>query len=124
LRTEPNLLAAGVSLLALAALVISATLYGGGESPLLYPAIALVVIALGLAVNRMLMRMRNRRSRPLVAPDRPGLGLVLLFFPLVILASAAMPLIAPGADYTFMVVIAAIWTAVTIQSAVAARRAA
>lgn len=124
MRTEPNQLAAGVSVLALIALVVSAGVFGGTDAAVRYFAVAMWTMALALVLGQVLLRARRRRPRPLVSPDRPGLGMVLTVFPIVILASAAIPALAPGADYTFMVAIAAVWTAVTLKSALAARRAA
>lgn len=123
MKTEPNLLVAALTACALGVLVISTSLFGGPEATLRYVAVAFGSVAIFLAFSRMMLRMRRRVSRPLIRPDAPATGLWLIVFPLVVLATAALPLIAPRADYTLTILIAAIWTAVTLQSALAARRA-
>lgn len=123
MKTEPNLLVAAVTACALGVLVISASLFGGPDATLRYVATAIGCVALFMAFSRMMLRLRGRVSRPLIRPDAPGTATWLILFPVVVLATAALPLMAPRADYTLMIVIAAIWTAVTLQSALAARRA-
>ncbi|MFJ6023871.1 hypothetical protein ACIQC9_04640 [Brevundimonas sp. NPDC092305] len=124
MKIEPNLLVAAVTACALGLLVIVASLFGGPEATLRYVATAFVCIAVALAFSRMMLRMRGRVPRPLIRAEAPGAAIWMGVFPLVVLATAILPMMAPKADYTLMVVIAAIWTAVTLQSAFAARRTA
>ncbi|RZJ00580.1 MAG: hypothetical protein EON90_06620 [Brevundimonas sp.] len=122
MKTEPNLLAASVTAIALGVLVLSAGAMGEPAAALKYVALSFGCIALFIAFSRFMLRSRGRVSRPLIRPENKGAVLWLSLFPVVVLATAALPLIAPRADYTLMIAIAAIWTAVTIQSAIAARR--
>jgi hypothetical protein len=121
-RIEPNMLLAVTTVLALALVVVSACLYAAPETALKYVAVALACSVGFVFLNRAFMKARKRQPRTLINPEQPGVMIFAAIFPMVVLMSAALPLLAPNADYGLMIIIAAVFTGVTVESALEARR--
>lgn len=118
-----NLLLAAVSVLALALVTASAILTAAPGKQPIYLAAAVFSCLGFMLLNRLWMHSRKRKPRPLVAPGAAGVLVMAMVFPLVIILSAVFPLIAPNADWGLMLIIAGIWTGLTLQSALAAVKA-
>lgn len=79
--------------------------------------------ALGfMLLNGLWMHSRKRKPKPLIDRNAPATIVMAMVFPLVIIASAVLPLIGPNGDYGLMLIMAGVWTGLTLQSARAALR--
>ena len=115
-----NLLLAVTSLLALTLVTASAVFTAAPETRPVYVAAA-VFSALGfMLLNGLWMHTRKRKPKPLIDRRAPVTVIMAMVFPLAIILSAALPLIAPAGDYGLMLIMAGIWTGLTLQSARAA----
>ena len=65
---------------------------------------------------------RKRKAKPLIDRNAPATVIMAMVFPLAIILSAALPLLNPTGDYGLMLIMAGIWTGLTLQSARAALR--
>jgi len=120
LSRNVNLLLAAVSVLALTLVTASAVVSALPEKQPVYVACA-VFSALGfMLLNGLWMHSRKRRPKPLIDRSAPATLLMAMVFPLAIILSAALPLIAPAGDYGLMLIMAGVWTGLTLQSARAA----
>ena len=115
-----NLLLAAVSLLALFLVTLSAISTAAPERAPIYLAAALFSALGFMLLNGLWMHSRKRRPKPLIDRHAPATLVMAMFFPLVIILSAALPLIAPGGDYGLMLIMAGVWTGLTLQGARAA----
>lgn len=123
-RLEPNALLAATTVIALMFVVACASLVAPPERVLKYVALAFVAPLAFIALNAFMLKRRNRRPRVLIDPQAPGTAIWAGLFPGMVMASAVLPLLAPRADFGLMILIAGIYTGVTIESALQARRAA
>lgn len=115
-----NLLLAAVSLLALFLVTLSAISTAAPERAPIYLAAALFSALGFMLLNGLWMHSRKRRPKPLIDRNAPVTLFMAMIFPLTIILSAALPLIAPGGDYGLMLIMAGVWTGLTLQSARAA----
>ncbi len=115
-----NLLLAAVSVLALALVTASALLTALPEKQPVYVACALFSALGFMLLNGLWMHSRKRRPKPLIDRNAPVTLVMAMIFPLTIMLSAALPLIAPAGDYGLMLIMAGVWTGLTLQSARAA----
>ncbi len=121
-RLEPNLLLAITTGFALILVALTASVYGAGE-PLRNLALAVICPVGFVLLNPILMRTMKRPPRtPMIHPDSPGTATWATLFPMVVVLCAAIPVFWPGPDYGLLVVIAAVWFGVTVESAIKARR--
>jgi hypothetical protein len=127
-RLEPNLLLAATTVIALLLVVACAALVAPGLG-LKYAALAVISPVAFLLLNSFMLNRRNskpgganRKPRILISREAPGTAAWSSIFPMMVMASAVLPLIAPRGDYGLMIIIAGIWTGLTIQSALQARR--
>ncbi len=121
-RIEPNLLLAVATAFALGLMVVTASLYAAPMTALKYLGLAVACSVGFVVLNKALMAARKRKPRVLIDPQHPGVVILAAIFPLVVLSSAVLPLLAPTADYAFMIIIAAVFTGLTAESALEARR--
>ncbi len=122
-RLEPNLLLAVTTAFALVLLTVTASVYGAGE-PLRNLLLAVICSGGFVLLNPILMRtMKSPARPPLIHPDSRGMTGWAGLFPMVVIVSAAIPVFWPGSDYGLMIIIAAVWFGVTVESALKARRA-
>ncbi|WP_339872283.1 hypothetical protein [uncultured Brevundimonas sp.] len=123
IRIEPNLLLAVTTGVAVALLVTTASVFGEPDQTLKY----LILVALCSAGFVLLNGLWSRRMKlerpPMVHAEAATTAVWASLFPLMVILSAAVPLVFPGHDYGLLVIIAAVWLGVTVESALKARQA-
>ena len=120
MRGDPNFLLAVTSTLALTLVTATASVLGPQGVWIKYVLTAVLSAVGFIVLNGLWMRWRNRRPKPMIAREAPATIIVAMVFPLAIILSAALPLIAPNGDYGLMLIMAGVWTGLTLQSARAA----
>lgn len=121
-RLEPNLLLAITTGFALVLVTLTVSVYGTG-APWRNLLLAVVCSAGFVLLNPMLMRTIKTADRPpLIHDDSRGMTAWTALFPMVVIVCAAIPVFRPGPDYGLLVIIAAVWFGVTVESALKARR--
>ncbi|WP_295706885.1 hypothetical protein [uncultured Brevundimonas sp.] len=120
-RFEPNLLLAISTGVALILLVMTAGLYGVPGSQLRYGLLAAICALVFVVANGPVSKLMKRDAQPLIRRDAPATAAFAGLFPLLVIAAAAAPVFAPGRDYGLLIIIAAIWFGLTIDSALKAR---
>lgn len=121
-RLEPNLLLAITTGCALLLVVITTVVYGPPVSVLRNPLLAIICAGGFVLLNPVMMRMMKITPRPpLIHPDSRGAAWATLF-PMMVIASAAVPVFWPGRDYGLLVIIASVWFGATVESAIKANR--
>ena len=121
-RLEPNLLLAVTTGFALVLVTLTVSVYGAGE-PLRNLVLAVICAAGFVLLNPILMRtMKSPPRPPLIHPDSRGMTALAGLFPMVVIVCAAIPVFWPGPDYGLLIIIAAVWFGVTVESALKARR--
>lgn len=120
-RFEPNLLLAISTGVALILLVMTAGLYGMPGSQLRYALLAAICALVFVVANGPVSKVMRRDARPLIRRDAPATAAWAGLFPLLVIAAAVAPVFAPGRDYGLLIIIAAIWFGLTIDSALKAR---
>lgn len=124
-RLEPNLLLAMTTALALAFLVSAAVVTAPPGVAIKYLAVASLCPAAFVFLNGLWSKRSGADRPPLIRADAPRATMIwAALFPLSIMLAAAAPLMWPGRDLGLLVIIAAIWFGVTVESAIKARRAA
>ncbi len=122
IRIEPNLLLAVTTGVAVALLVTTASVFGEPDRALKY----IILVALCSGGFVLLNGWWNRRMKlvrpPMVHAEAATTAVWASLFPLMVIVSAAVPLVFPGHDYGLLVIIAAVWFGVTVESALKARR--
>ncbi|MES2834041.1 MAG: hypothetical protein V4707_04950 [Pseudomonadota bacterium] len=121
-RFEPNLLLAVTTAFALGLMVVAASLSASTTTALKYVGLAIACSVGFVVLNKALMAARKRKPRVLITPENPAVMILAAIFPIVVLLSSVLPLLAPTADYGFMIIIAAVFTGLTAESALEARR--
>ncbi|MCS6625213.1 hypothetical protein N0B44_20070 [Roseibacterium beibuensis] len=122
-RLEPNLLLALSTALALVLVVVTASFYGATANVLRNVLLAVFCTAGFVLLNPMLQRRMKFAVRPpMIHRDSPGTAVWAGLFPLAVICAAAIPIFWPGHDYGLLIIIAAVWTGVTIESAIKALR--
>ncbi|RZJ39980.1 MAG: hypothetical protein EON86_13345 [Brevundimonas sp.] len=123
-RFEPNLLLAISTAFSLLLVLMTTSLFGAPGVWLRNVLMAIICAGGFILLNPILLRMMKITPRPpMIHPDSPGSAVWAGLFPAVVLAAAAVPVFFPGHDYGLLVIIASIWFAVTIESALKAARA-
>lgn len=121
MKLDANALLAVTTVLALTLIVtVACSLGPDGVAPKYIGAAAMSVFGF-LFLNRLWMISRKRKPKALIQPGQPATLVVALTFPLAMVLSAALPLIAPNGDYGIMIIMAGVFTGLAIQSAAAAR---
>ena len=122
-RFEPNLLLAVTTGFALVLVTLTVSVYGAGE-PLRNVLLAIICSGGFILLNPVLLRMMKITPRPpMIHPDAPGTAVWATLFPMLVTASAAIPVFWPGPDYGLLVIIASVWFGATAESAIKAHRA-
>ncbi|WP_439477483.1 hypothetical protein [Brevundimonas sp.] len=122
-RLEPNLLLAVTTGFALVLVTVTASVYGAGE-PLRNLLLAVSCSGGFVLLNPMLLRtMKSPVRPPLIHSGSRGMTAWSSLFPMVVILCAAVPVFWPGPDYGLLIIIAAVWFGVTVESALRARRA-
>ena len=122
-RLEPNLLLAVSTGIGLALVILTATAYGAGEPLVRNALLALICGASFVALNPLLMKALKQPPRPPMIHPHVRNGLLWAgAFPLVVMIAALVPVVRPGYDYGLLIIIAAVWFGVSVDSALRARR--
>ena len=124
MRGDPNFLLAVTSILALTLVTATASVLGPQGVWIKYVLTAVLSAVGFIVLNGLWMRWRNRRPKPMIAREAPATIIVAMVFPLTMILSAVLPLIAPNGDYGIMIMIGGVFTGLAIQSAIAARKTA
>lgn len=120
MNRTPNVLLAVTSILALFLVALSAISTATPERAPVYLACTLFSALGFMLLNGLWMHSRKRKPKPLIDRAAPVTLILAMVFPLAIILSAALPLIAPNGDYGLMLIMAGVWTGLTLQSARAA----
>ena len=121
-RLEPNLLLAITTGIALLLVTLTASVYGAGN-PLRNLLLALICSGGFVVLNPILMRtMKGPDRPPMIHAESTGTAAWASLFPMVVILCAGIPLVWPGPDYGLLVIIAAVWFGVTVESALKARK--
>lgn len=120
MNRNANVLLAVTSVLALFLVALSAISTAAPERAPIYLGCALFSALGFMLLNGLWMHSRKRKPRPLIDRAVPVTLIMAMVFPLTIILSAVLPLIAPDGDYGLMLIMAGIWTGLTLQSARAA----
>ena len=120
MNRTPNVLLAVTSVLALFLVAFSAISTATAEKAPVYLACALFSALGFIVLNGLWMHSRKRKPKPLIDRAAPVTLILAMVFPMAIILSAALPLIAPAGDYGLMLIMAGVWTGLTLQSARAA----
>ena len=120
MNRTPNVLLAVTSVLALFLVSLSAISTATAERAPVYLACSLLSAAGFVVLNGLWMHSRKRKPKPLIDRAAPVTLILAMVFPMAIILSAVLPLIAPAGDYGLMLIMAGIWTGLTLQSARAA----
>ena len=123
MKLEANALLAVTTVLALTLIVLTACTFGPPEATPKYIGAALMSVLGFLFLNRLWMNSRKRKPKALINPHQPATVIMAMVFPLAMVLSAGLPVIAPNGDYGLMIIMAGVFTGLSIQSAVAARLA-
>ncbi len=118
---NPNALLAVTTVLALTLIVTTASVLGPEGVWMKYLPAALLSVVGFLVLNRLVMIRRKRKPKALIQADQPITLILAMIFPLTMILSAGLPIIAPGGEYGLMIVMAGVFTGLTIQSAAAAK---
>lgn len=122
-RIEPNLLLALATAVPLALLIATASLFGEPGNTLKYVLLAVICTALFVIFNGMMTKRMGTQRPPMIHPEAASTAVWASLFPLLLIFAAAVPVFFPGFDYGLLVIIAAVWFGVTVQSALKARQA-
>jgi len=120
LNRNVNILLAMASVLALFLVTLSAISTASPERAPVYLGCALFSALGFMILNGFWMHSRKRKPKPLIDRNAPATILMAMVFPLVIIVSAVLPQIGPNGDYGLMLIMAGVWTGLTLQSARAA----
>ena len=122
-RLEPNLLLAVATGTALTLLVVTSVVFGPPGGAVKFPLIAVISAALFLVLNGLWVRRRHRKPAPMIRPQAATSTAWAALLPMAITLAAAIPVFWPGHDYGVLVIAGGIWFGLTLQSAIAVRRA-
>lgn len=123
IRIEPNLLLAITTGVAVALLVTTASVFGEPGLTLKYTVLAVIVPVSYVVLNGLWSRRMKLQRPPMIHAEAATTAVWSSLFPLLVILSAAGPLLFPGHDYGLLVIIAAVWLGVTVESALKARQA-
>ena len=121
-RVEPNLLLALATAFPFALVLMTASIYGPEGLWLRYVIMSAVVILAFLPMNAFMSKRMGLSRPPMILPDAPSTFVWAGLFPLMNMIMALIPLFWPGRDLGLLVIIAAIWFALTIESAIKAHK--
>ena len=121
-RIDPNVLLAVSTLLSLAVLVMSATIFGPADPPWRYVATAAVVTVVFLALQPFVPRFMKMKKGPLITPEAPGAAVWAAIYPAMIMLAAILPPLFPGVSFGLAVVIGGVILGSTIESAIMSLR--
>ncbi|QBX37678.1 hypothetical protein E4M02_00050 [Brevundimonas sp. S30B] len=121
-RVEPNLLLALATAFPFTLVLMTASIYGPEGLWLRYVVISAVVILAFLPLNAVLSKRMGLQRPPMIHLGSPSTLVWAGLFPLMTMIMSLVPLFFPDRDLGLLIIIAAIWFALTIESAIKARR--
>lgn len=121
-RVEPNLLLALATAFPFALVLMTASIYGPEGLWLRYVIMSAVVILAFLPMNAVLSKRMGLQRPPMIHLGSPSTLVWAGLFPLMTMIMSLVPLFLPGRDLGLLIIIAAIWFALTIESAIKAHR--
>lgn len=122
-RLDANLLLGLSTSLALVLVVVTSSFYGAEPQVLRNAFLAVACVVGFVLLNPFLQRRMKQGSRPpMIDRSSPGTAIWAGLFPLAVMFAAAVPIFWPGHDYGLLIIIAAVWTGVTVESALKALR--
>ncbi len=123
-RFEPNLLLAVTCAVTLALLLLTASVFGEPGGAIKYPLMAAICIIAFVIGNGLIQQRTKRVTPPMIAFDNPRSAAWAGLFPMVLMFLAGVPVFWPGHGYGLLVIIGAVMTGLTVESALKARGAA
>ncbi len=121
-RFEPNLLLAAATAVPLALLIATATLFGEPGQLLKYALTAVIVPLAFVPLNALFSKKMGYARPPMIHPEAASTAVWASVFPALIFLGACVPVVFPGHDYGLLVVIASVFFAGTVESAIKAAR--
>ena len=121
-RIEPNLLLAITTGIALLLLILTASVFGQTGGAVKYALLVLVVVVAFIPLNAMLRKRMGWDRPPMIHAGAASTAAWASLFPMMVILSAAIPVFWPGHDYGLLIIIAALWFGVTVESALKARQ--
>jgi len=122
-RIEPNLLLAVATAIPLILLIATATLFGEPGQLLKYVVVAVIVPVAFVPMNAIMRAKMGWVRPPMIHPQAASTAVWASLFPALIILAAGIPLVFPGHDYGLLIIIAAVFFAGTVESAIKAARA-
>ena len=122
-RIEPNLLLAVATAIPLILLIATATLFGEPGQLLKYVVVAVIVPVAFVPMNAVMRAKMGWVRPPMIHPQAASTAVWASLFPALIILAASIPLVFPGHDYGLLIIIAAVFFAGTVESAIKAARA-
>lgn len=119
---EPNLLLAVSTALALALLITTSVLFGEPGQGTKYLVTSLICPPLYVVMNDWWRKQRGAPAVPMIHRHAPGTAIWASIFPALLMLASAIPVFFPGHDYGLLIVIASVWFAATLESAIRAAR--
>lgn len=119
---EPNLLLAAATAVPLALLIATATLFGEPGQLLKYALTAVIVPVAFVPLNAMFSAKMGYARPPMIHPEAAATAVWASVFPALIFVAACVPVVFPGHDYGLLIVIASVFFAGTVESAIKAAR--
>lgn len=123
MRLEPNALLALATGCAMGVLICSAAIFGEQGHLLKYLISTVAVTAAYIPLDNWRRRRANQPARPLINLESTRSAMWSNLYPAAIGIAAFIPLFQPNKDYGLLIVIAAVWFAMTVNSALMARKA-
>nr|WP_312161912.1 hypothetical protein [Brevundimonas diminuta] len=122
-RIEPNLLLAVATAIPLILLIATATLFGAPGQLMKYLVIAVIVPVAFVPMNAVMRAKMGWTRPPMIHPHAASTAVWASLFPALIILAAGVPLVFPGHDYGLLIIIAATFFSLTVESAIKAARA-
>lgn len=122
MKTEPNLVLAFSTGMALTLLVLTAGVFGRPDFLMRYVLMAIGFSALYVGLNTWLERRAPVPPPPIIPARVIGLPLAMVI-PVLVLTFSAVPVILPGQDVALLVIIGTVLFGLTVRSAMRVRPA-
>ena len=122
MRFEPNALLAVTTGCSLGVLIGSAAIFGEPGQLLKYVLTAVAVTLAYIPLNNWMRKRMNQPMRPLINLESQMSAMWCNLFPAVVGLAAFIPVIWMGHNYGLLIVIASVWFAGTVSSALLAHK--
>lgn len=119
---EPNLLLAATTSVALILLIMTASMFGEAGQAVKYAILAVVCIPALVFFNGLLAKRTGRVRPAMISRESPATAVWAAIVPGLVMLGAALPVLFGGYDYGLLVIIGAVLTGVTVESAIKAGR--